>query len=116
MSTPSWINSLSTASIAADVAAAATDGVFTYSELEKIFADVDSGLVSGGTPLTTSEMSDLKTIAANLNNGLSTSSYLTNITQALVNGNAANATWTGGAANSSNLGNLAAGASGSQLS
>jgi hypothetical protein len=44
------------------------------------------------------------------------SPYLTWITNALVNGNAANATWTGGAASSTSLGNLAAGSSATQLS
>src|SRR6516165_3206443 len=71
---------------------------------------------SAPTKLTAAEMADLKTIAANLNNGLSTSSYLTGITQALVNGNAANATWTGGGASAVGLGNLATGSSATQLS
>jgi hypothetical protein len=116
MSTPSWINTLSTASIAADMAAADVNGVVSYAGLERVFADLDAKLVSSGTTLTAAELSDLRTIVANLNNGLSTSSYLVAITQALVDGNAANAGWTGGAVYATTLGNLAAGASATQLS
>ncbi|MGP8122320.1 MAG: putative Ig domain-containing protein [Xanthobacteraceae bacterium] len=115
-STPSWISSLSTASIAADMAAADVNGTVTYAGLEKVFTDLDATLTSTKTTLTAAEFADLKTIAANLNNGMSTSSYLTDITQALVDGNAANATWTGGASTSTALGNLAAGSSATQLS
>lgn len=114
-STPNWIGTLQTASIAADMAAADVGGTVSYSGLEKVFADLDATLASTKTTLTAAEFADLKTIAANLNNGMSTSTYLTDITQALVNGNAANATWTGGGT-ATTLGNLAAGASATQLS
>lgn len=116
MTTPSWISTLSTASIAADMTAADVNGTVTYAGLEKVFADIDTTLASGNTTLTAAEFNDLKTIAANLNNGMSTSGYLVSITQALVNGNAANASWTGGGASTTSLGNLAAGASATQLS
>jgi len=97
--------------IAADV-----NGTVTYAGLEKLFAVLESSLASSGTSLTATQFSDLKTIAANLNNGMQASPYLTWITNALVNGNAANATWTGGAASSTSLGNLAVGSSATQLS
>jgi hypothetical protein len=113
---PSWVGRLSNASIASDMVAADVNGTLTYSGLEKLLSDLDSTLASSKTSLTSPELSDLKTIAANLNNGVSTSSYLTGIMNALVNGNAANATWTGGAASSTTLGNLAAGSSAAQLS
>jgi hypothetical protein len=113
-SIPSWIKSLSTASIEADMAAADVNGTVTYAGLLKLFKDLDTKL--GNTKLTAAEMADLKTIAVNLNNGLSTSSYLTSVTQALVNGNAANATWTGGGAGVTALGNLATGSSATRLS
>jgi Putative Ig domain/Calpain family cysteine protease len=113
---PSWVSTLSTASIAADMTAADVNGTVTYSGLETLLADLDSTLASSKTTLTSAELSDLKTITANLNNGMTTSSYLTGIMNALVNGNAANATWTGGAASSTTLGNLAAGSSATQLS
>jgi hypothetical protein len=95
--------------------AADVNGTVSYSGLTKLFTDLDTLLTNTRTKLTTAEFNDLKTIAANLNNGMSASGYLTNITQALVNGNAANATWTGGAANTTTLGNLATGASATQL-
>jgi calpain family cysteine protease/hemolysin type calcium-binding protein len=112
---PSWVNMLSTASIATDMAAADVGGTVTYAGLEKVFADLDATLTATHTDLTAAEFADLKAIAANLNNGMSTSTYLTDITQALVKGNASNRTWTGGTASSMELGNLAAGATATQL-
>ena len=113
---PSWVSTLQTTSIASDMAAADVNGTVAYAELEKLFADLNSTLASSNTSLTAAEFSDLETIAANLNNGMQASSYLTSITNALVNGNAANATWTGGAASSASLGNLAVGSSATRLS
>ena len=113
---PSWVSTLQTTSIASDMAAADVNGTVAYAGLEKLFADLDSTLASSNTSLTAAEFSDLETIAANLNNGMQASSYLTSITNALVNGNAANATWTGGAASSASLGNLAVGSSATRLS
>jgi hypothetical protein len=113
---PAWVGTLSTASIAADMAAADVGGTVTYSGMEKLLADLASTLMSSKTSLTSAELSDLKTISGNLNNGMSTSSYLTAIMNALVNGNPANATWTGGATASALLGNLAIGSSATQLS
>ena len=112
---PSWVSTLSTASIAADMAAADVGGTVTYGGLEKLVADLDATLTSTNTSLTTAELADLKTIAKNLNNGMTTSTYLTDVMNSLANGNAANATWTGGAAASTSLGNLAAGSSATQL-
>ncbi|MGJ5177235.1 C2 family cysteine protease [Bradyrhizobium oligotrophicum] len=107
---PAWVNTLTNAAIKADMTAAITNGTVTYAGLLKVFTDIDASLAATKTRLSASQFADLKTIAANLNNGVSTSSYLTYITQAFVNGNAANATWTGGAAGSVALGNLASGA------
>ena len=116
MTVPSWVSTLQTASIASDMIAADVNGTVTYAGLEKLVTDLDATFASSNTSLTAAEFSDLKTIAANLNNGMQTSSYLTSITNALVNGSAANATWTGGAASSTGLGNLAVGSSATQLS
>jgi hypothetical protein len=116
VSLPSWISSLSTASIAADMAAADVNGTVSYAGLNKVFSDLDALLASTKTKLTAAEFNDLKTISANLNNGMSTSSYLCSVTGSLVNGSAANATWTGGNATSVALGNLASGATATQLS
>jgi hypothetical protein len=89
--------------------AADVDGTVTYAGLLKVLTDIDATLASSNTTLTASQLADLKTIAANLNNGMSTSGYLTYAMQALANGNAANASWTGGAASSIALGNLSTG-------
>jgi len=97
------------------MSAADVNGTVTYAGLEKVFADLATTLSAAKTALTAAEMSDLKTIATDLNIGETASSYLTGVTNALVNGNAANATWTGGAASSTTLGNLATGASATQL-
>ena len=113
---PSWVSTLQTASIAADMAAADVNGTVTYAGLENLLNDLDSTLSSSKSTLTSAEFSDLKTIVTDLNNGMSTSAYLKNIMTSLVDGNAANATWTGGAASSTTLGNLAAGSSATQLS
>ena len=113
---PSWVSSLQTASIAADMAAADVNGTVTYAGLENLLTDLDSKLSSTKSTLTSAELSDLKTIVSDLNNGMTTSAYLKNIMTSLVDGNAANATWTGGAATSTTLGNLAVGSSATQLS
>ena len=114
--TPSWVSSLSTASIRADMIAADVNGTVTYSGLETLLTDLDATVKASKKGLTSAEYSDLKTIAANLNNGMSTSSYLTSIMNAVVGKNAANGTWTGGAASPTTLGNLAVGSSATQLS
>ena len=112
---PTWISSLNTASIASDMKAADVNGVVSYAGLTKLLTDLNSTLSSSST-LTAQEFADLETIAANLTNGLSTSDYLTYVFNALVNGNAANATWTGGGASSVALGNLTVGSTATQFS
>lgn len=92
---PAWVNTLTNAAIKADMTAAITNGTVTYAGLLKVFTDIDASLAATKTKLSASQFADLKTIVANLNNGVSTSSYLTYIAQSFVNGNAANATWTG---------------------
>jgi len=114
--TPAWISQLKTASIAADMSAAIVNDAVTYSGLLTLLTHLDSSLSSSKSSLTAAEFSDLKAIAANLNNGVTASAYLTGIMNALVDGNAANATWTGGNASATSLGNLAAGSSATQLS
>ncbi len=112
---PAWISSLYTASIAADMQAADIAGTVGEAGLTKLLSDLDSTLSATRSTLTAKEFADLNTIAANLNNGLSTSAYLTYVFDALVKGNAANATWTGGGATSVSLGNLAAGSNATKL-
>ncbi|MBB4198770.1 hypothetical protein CCR94_08845 [Rhodoblastus sphagnicola] len=111
---PAWVNTLANAAIATDMKAALVNGAVTEPGLAKLMTDLTTNLGSG--KLTASQFADLKTIAANLNTGVSTSAYLKYAFNALVNGNAANATWTGGNAASVALGNLAAGATATQVS
>jgi hypothetical protein len=114
---PSWIGSLATASIARDMSAAIVGGQVTYSGLLTLLNDVASTLSSSKTTLTAAQLSDLKTITANLNNGgITTSAYLSGLMNSLILGSSANATWTGGNASSVALGNLVAGSSATQLS
>jgi len=110
---PSWVSTLTTASIKADMIAADANGTVTYSGLKSLFANIGSALGTG--VLTATQFADLKTVAANLNNGMTTSGYLTSIANALVNGSAANAQWTGGTAAPIALGNLGVGSTATQL-
>jgi hypothetical protein len=97
------------------MALADVNGRVSYSGLENLIKDLYLKVAYSGTGLTAAEFSDLKTIARNLNNGMSTSSYLTTIFNDLVNGNPENATWTGGNRYSVSLGNLHVGSSATQL-
>lgn len=115
MTTPAWISSLSTGWMAVDMTAATSSGTIGYSGLLKLFQDLDAQVAASGGGLTTSEFSDLKTIVGDLNTGVSTSGYLSSIANAFVNGSSLNATWTGGAATSSALGNLSVGATATQI-
>lgn len=115
MTTPAWISSLSTGWMAVDMAAATSTGTTSYSGLLKLFQDLGSQVASSGSGLTSNEFSDLKTIVGNLNTGISTSGYLTSVTNAFVNGSSLNATWTGGAVTSTVLGNLSIGSTATQI-
>ena len=72
-STPSWVATLANSVIKADMAAADVNGTVTYAGLKTLLTDLDATLTSSKTTLTSAEFSDLKTIAANLNNGMTTS-------------------------------------------
>ena len=82
--------------------------------MAKALSDLAAELTSSKTTLSSSQLADLKLIASNIGS-MGASAYLQFITNAFVNGNAANATWTGGAAKSVALGNLAAGYTVTQL-
>ena len=56
------MSSLSTASIAADMAAADVNGTVTYSGLKTLLTDLDAALTSSKSMLTAAELSELKTI------------------------------------------------------
>jgi hypothetical protein len=95
--------------------AAAASGTVTEAAMATLFTDLANELTANHATLSASQFNDLKTIAANLNVGETASAYVTFIVNALVNGNAANASWTGGGASSISLGNLAVGATATQL-
>ena len=114
--TPAWLSKIVTSSIAKDMAAAITSGSVTEAGLSKLMTNLVSSMTTAKASLTSQQFGDLKTIAANLGNGITSSSYINYVFGALVNGNSANTTWTGGAAASVKLGNLAVGSSATQVS
>ena len=75
--------------------AASVGGTVSEAAMAKLFTDLAAELTANKTTLSSSQLTDLKSIAANLNVGETASAYLTYITNALINGNAANAKWTG---------------------
>ncbi len=109
--TASWVYSLSDSGIESDMASFAADGVFTDGEAIQLLADV-----ANRGSVTAAELSSLQVIAANLNSGLSTSDYVSHLFIQLVNGNPANATWTGGSTTHVTLGNLQVGTTSTQMS
>ena len=112
---PSWVAALSDTVIKADMTTAAASGTVSEAGMAKLFADLAAELTTNNTTLSASQLADLKTIAANLNNGETASSYVTYVVNALVSGNAANSSWTGGGASATALGNLAVGSTATQL-
>ena len=114
MSTPSWITGLSDATLKADFTTFSSAGALTEVEMTKALTDLSAALKSSNKTLSASQLTDLKTIAANIGS-MSASPYLQYIVHAFDNGNAANAVWTGGGASTTALGNLAAGYSVTQL-
>ena len=114
-SAPSWISSLKDPVLKADFTSFANaGGSITEAEMAKALSDLAAELTSSKTTLSSSQLADLKLIASNIGS-MGASAYLQFITNAFVNGNAANANWTGGAAKSVALGNLAAGYTVTQL-
>ena len=110
-SNSNWISSLANTFLKSDMTTAAADGEFSYAEMLGLLTDVENR-----GSVTASEFSDLETIAANLNIGISTSSYLASIFSQLVDGSPANAMWNGGSATATSLGDLASGTSQTNLS
>ena len=96
--------------------AASAGGTVSESGMAQLFSDLAAELTTDNATLSSSQLTDLQTIAANLNVGETASTYVTYITDALIDGNAANAKWTGGAASTTALGNLAVGATATQIS
>src|SRR5271166_2409538 len=95
---------LSNSGIASDVAKDLQSGSLSYSSVLSILEDAAAG------GMTASKFSTLKTFASELNaaGGISVSPYVQQIADDVVLGNSANATWNGGAATATRLGNLSA--------
>jgi hypothetical protein len=111
---PSWISGLGDAALKADMTAIAASGTCTETQMEGVFADLVTELKNANAVLSSGQFSDLKTIASEIGT-LGASTYVQYITNALVNGNVDNATWTGGKS-AVKLGNLAVGSSATILS
>jgi hypothetical protein len=112
---PAWITSLNDPVIKTDMTAASAGGVVSGAGMGQLFLDLAAELTANNSTLSASQLTDLQTIAADLNVGEAASSYVTYVTDALIDGNAANATWTGGAASAITLGNLAVGSTATQI-
>lgn len=106
---------LTDASVRAQVTAVINAGqsLFSYGALLKVLQGVDAAI--GTTGLTLAQLNDLKALTTAVGQSQGTTSYLYRIVSDVVNGNKSNATWTGGAATSVALGNLAVGSSADQM-
>lgn len=102
--TPSVLSKLSNAGIEADVAKLMVNNSLSYSSMLTVLQDAAAG------GMTSSKFSTLQTLASllNVSGGISTTAYVQQITDDVVDGNAANATWNGGSATAVKLGNLSA--------
>ena len=110
-----WINALTDVGIKADmVADFAAGSTITYNEITKLLTDVDTSISGKAAGLTSTEFSDLKTIVSDWTSGISMSSYVHDVLNRFVNGDAANAFYTGGATATA-LGNLKVGSSFTQV-
>jgi len=105
-----WIASLGDPGILADVEAVTAGGTLSYDGALQILRDV-----AARGAVTAAEFAALKTVAANLENGIVTSDYVASIFTQLVDGSQANAEWNGGSAVATPLGNLGAGTSAAQM-
>jgi hypothetical protein len=104
LSTPPQAAKLANPGIEADVAKDLQSGSLSYSADMSILEDAAVG------GMTASKFSTLQTFASELNTtgGISVSPYVQQITDDVIFGNSANATWNGGAATATALGNLTA--------
>jgi len=104
LSTPLQAAKLANPGIETDVAKDLQSGSLSYSADLSILEDAANG------GMTASKFSTLQTFASELNTagGISVSPYVQQITDDVVFGNSANATWNGGAATATKLGNLTA--------
>jgi hypothetical protein len=80
-----WISGLVTPSIAQDVASLTAQGTLTYGGALQILDDVAKAVSASGS-LSAAQFSDLETIAANLNNGITTSDDVVSLFTQAVDG------------------------------
>jgi hypothetical protein len=66
---PSWISALSDSVIKADMTAVAASGTVSEAGMTQLFLDLAAELTANKATLSASQLSDLKTIAADLNFG-----------------------------------------------
>ena len=95
------------------VLVAGGQSLFSYQGLLTVLKGVDAAIGSSG--LTQAQLTDLKALTKAVGTVLGTGGYLYGELNALVDGNALNATWTGGATSTTKLGNLAVGTSAAQF-
>ncbi len=107
--TTSLVAGLTSGGLQAEVKALVASGqsLFSYAGLVSVLKATDAAI--GSTGLTQAQWTDLKTLTKSVGTVLGTGGYLYGELNALVNGNALNATWTGGATSTTKLGNLAVG-------
>jgi hypothetical protein len=98
-----------------DFAGLISNSSLSFSSVLKILQDVASSIGSLG--LSANQLHDLQLLSSDMNisGGVLVSSSLYNLYYKLVNGDAANANWTGGGNTSIALGNLSVGSSANQL-
>ncbi|WP_353227859.1 C2 family cysteine protease [Novosphingobium sp.] len=113
--TATLLSGLTTGGLLTQVKAvsAAGQSLFSYPALLSILTATEKAI--GSTGLSAAQLADLKRLTTAVGSVLGTQSYLYGVLAAMVNGNAANATWTGGATTSVTLGNLAVGSSAKQF-
>jgi hypothetical protein len=88
--------------ISADIASREQNGSLSYNSVLSILDDAAAG------GMTATKFAALKSFAAELNapGGISVTSYVQQITDDVIDGNSANATWNGGASTATKLGDL----------
>ncbi len=109
------VSQLGDAGIQSKVVSIANSGksLLTYDSMRSILENVSASIGSGG--LTQSQLRDMQTLVDELGKVSGKNNYLYGISYSLVNGNPANAYWTGGSWQSSALGNLNVGSNQNQL-
>jgi hypothetical protein len=115
-----WTAALKNATIKSSVDTALADGQISYGEAVSLMDAVIQAHKSGGSPITADEVADLQAVSARgkavFTGGSATANdYLAFVFSKMVDGSVANRFYTGGELTASELGNLTAASSVSQL-